>query len=77
VESTNAEAGIVYKTDALTSHQVKVAYEIPAADGPRISYPLAVIKDSANLEAAKKLAEYLASPEAAKIFMKYGFTILP
>jgi molybdate transport system substrate-binding protein len=77
VESTNAEAGIVYKTDALTSHEVKVAYEIPAADGPRISYPLAVIKDSTHAEAAKKLAEYLASPEAAKIFMKYGFTILP
>jgi molybdate transport system substrate-binding protein len=77
VESTNAEAGIVYKTDALTSHEVKVAYEIPAADGPHISYPLAVIKDSAHAEAAKKLVEYLASPEAAKIFVKYGFTILP
>jgi molybdate transport system substrate-binding protein len=77
VESTNAEAGIVYKTDALSSHEVKVAYEISAAEGPHISYPLAVIKDSAHAEAAKKLVEYLASPEAAKIFVKYGFTILP
>ena len=77
VESTNADAGIVYKTDALTSHEVKVVYEIPAAGGPNISYPLAVLKDSPHVEAAKKCAEFLASPEAVKIFVKYGFTILP
>ena len=39
VETGNVDAGIVYKTDALHSHKVKVAYEVPAADGnDSISY---------------------------------------
>ena len=39
VESGNVEAGFVYKTDALLSKKVKVAVEISAAEGPKISYP--------------------------------------
>ena len=73
VESGNVEVGIVYKTDALISKKVKVALEVPAAEGPKISYPLAVVKDSKNPESAKKLAAYLASKPALDIFEKYGF----
>ncbi len=36
VESGNVEAGIVYKTDSLISKKVKIAVEIPAAEGPKI-----------------------------------------
>lgn len=73
VESGNVEAGFVYKTDALISKKVKVAVEIPAADGPKISYPLAVLKSSKDSERAKKLADYLAGPKALAIFEKFGF----
>ena len=55
VESGNAEAGIVYKTDAGISKKVKIAYEVPAADGPKISYPFAMIAESKHPEAARKL----------------------
>jgi molybdate transport system substrate-binding protein len=75
VESGNAEAGIVYKTDALISNKVKVAFEVPAADGPAISYPLAVIKDAKAPYAAKKLAAYLESAPAAAVFARYGFIV--
>ena len=75
VESGNVEAGIVYKTDALISKKVKVAFEIPAAEGPRISYPLAVVKASKEAERAKKFADYLAGPAAQKVFEKFGFII--
>ena len=75
VESGNVDAGIVYKTDASTSQKVKVAFEVPAAEGPVISYPLAVIKDSKQPEAAKKLASYLASDAARATFEKYGFIV--
>jgi molybdate transport system substrate-binding protein len=34
VESGNVEVGIVYKTDSLISKKVKVAVEVPAAEGP-------------------------------------------
>ncbi|HEY2614176.1 MAG TPA: molybdate ABC transporter substrate-binding protein [Chthoniobacterales bacterium] len=75
VESGNVDAGIVYKTDALISKKVKIAVEIPAAEGPKISYPLAVIKSSKQPERAKKFADYLASPAAQAVFEKFGFTL--
>jgi molybdate transport system substrate-binding protein len=75
VESGNVEAGIVYKTDALVSKKVKVAFEVPRSDGPDISYPLAVIKDSKSPDAARKFATYLESAAAGTVFEKYGFIV--
>lgn len=77
VESGNVDAGIVYKTDALISKKVKIACEIPAAESPKITYPLAVVKDTKHEEAARNFATYLASPEARAIFEKYGFLPAP
>ena len=54
VESGNVDAGIVYKTDAAVSRKVKVAYAVKAKEGPEISYPVAVLKESARIDAAKK-----------------------
>ena len=64
VESGNVEAGIVYKTEAMVSKKVKVAFEVPESEGPKISYPLAVIKDSKAPDAAKKLADLPRNHEA-------------
>jgi molybdate transport system substrate-binding protein len=75
VESENAETGIVYKTDALISKAVRIAYEVSAADGPDISYPAAVLADSKQQVAAQRLLDYLQSPGAREIFRKYGFLI--
>jgi molybdate transport system substrate-binding protein len=76
VESGNVEVGMVYKTDALISRKVKVAVEIPAAAGLRISYPLAVVKGSKHPELAKKFAGYLAAPAARAVFEKFGFGLV-
>ena len=75
VESGNMEAGIVYKTDALISKKVKVAFEVPELEGPKISYPLAVIKDSKLPDATKKLAAYLDSKPAGDVFARHGFIV--
>lgn len=75
VESGNAETGIVYKTDALISRAVRVAYEVPAAAGPEISYPAAVVADSRQKEAAQRFLDYLQSPPAQSLFRKYGFLL--
>jgi molybdate transport system substrate-binding protein len=75
VESGNADAGIVYKTDAGISKKVKIAYEVPAADGPKISYPLAVIAESKHQEAARRLLAYLESAPALGVFRRYGFLV--
>ncbi|MFT3868148.1 MAG: molybdate ABC transporter substrate-binding protein [Nibricoccus sp.] len=73
VESGNAEAGFVYKTDALGSKKVKIALEVPLAEGPQIIYPVAVLKESKQSDAAKALIEFLAGTEAQKVFAKSGF----
>jgi molybdate transport system substrate-binding protein len=75
VESGNIEAGMVYKTDAAISKKVKVAYEISPKDGPDISYPMAVIRETKQPEAAKAFLEYLDADAAAKVFEQYGFII--
>jgi molybdate transport system substrate-binding protein len=73
VESGNVDAAIVYKTDAAISRKVKVAWAIPIQDTPAITYPAAVIKNSRNAIAAREFLRYLDSPEAKKIFAKFGF----
>jgi molybdate transport system substrate-binding protein len=76
VETGNADAGFVYKTDASISKRTKIAYEVPVAEGPPISYPIAVIKDSQSIEEATKAEDFLASAQAMMIFQKYGFAPL-
>jgi molybdate transport system substrate-binding protein len=73
VESGDADAGIVYRTDALISRKVTIAWEIPVADGPKISYPVAVVNGSEHPETARRFVTYLESPEARAVFTRFGF----
>jgi len=75
VESSNADAGIVYTTDAKASP--KVAVRATAAENwhSPIVYPLAVIRNSRNPAAAKEFVEFLAGDRAKIVFQKYGFGI--
>lgn len=67
VESGNVDAGIVYKTDAAISKKVKIAFEVPASEGPVITYPMAALKSSAHAEAAKQYLDFLDTPEALSL----------
>lgn len=74
VATGNVDAGFVYLTDAKTSNKIKiVATALPNTHSP-IIYPVAVIKDSKNLNEAKNYVEFLSSERAKTIFKKYGFT---
>jgi molybdate transport system substrate-binding protein len=73
VESGNADAGFVYKTDALISKKVRIAFEIPRESGPSITYPGAVLKDARQPAAATAFLDWLAGPTAQTAFAKYGF----
>ena len=75
VEYGNVDAGIVYQTDAVMSKRVTVAYEVTPAEGPAISYPFAIIKDSKNPEGAEKFLRYLSSPEGLQVVKAYGFIV--
>lgn len=76
VESGNVEAGFVYKTDAAVSKKVKIAYEVPVDKGPKIIYPVAIVKESKRKDAAREFMNYVQSPLAKDAFKKYGFVVL-
>ena len=75
VESGNVEAGFVYKTDAVISKKVKIVYEVPIEKGPKITYPVAIVKESKRKEAAREFLNYIQSPLAKEYFKKYGFVV--
>jgi molybdate transport system substrate-binding protein len=75
VELGNAEAGIVYKTDAQISKRTKVTFEVPLEEGPKITYPVAVVSGAKDIEAAKKTLSYIESGAALAIFKKYKFLV--
>jgi molybdate transport system substrate-binding protein len=74
VETANADAGIVYLTDANTSKKVRVIAAAPADSHDPILYPAAVLRDSKDKPAARAFLEFLQGPEARAVFQKYGFT---
>lgn len=76
VESGNAEAGLVYSTDAKISNQVKVVVAADEKYHSPIIYPMAILKRSKNVDTAKDFAQFLASNQAKSVFKKFGF-ILP
>ncbi|HEY4302562.1 MAG TPA: molybdate ABC transporter substrate-binding protein [Candidatus Didemnitutus sp.] len=77
VTAGNADAGIVYRTDAVSSPRVRVALVITGPAAPDISYPVAVIRRPGAAPSARDFAVFLAGPEARRLFEKYGFIVRP
>ncbi len=75
VETGNADAGLVYATDAQISTKVRVAAVAPESSHDPILYPFAIVAGSHNQSAASDFATYLKSPQARAIFTKHGFTM--
>lgn len=75
VETGNAEAGIVYATDAKVSNKVKVVAAAPANSHEPVVYPAAVVKASKNGDADKEFMNFLVSDKAKAVFEKYGFQV--
>jgi molybdate transport system substrate-binding protein len=76
VDAGRVDAGIVYKTDAMTRSNVRVAISVPAKANPELSIvlPAAVIR-GAHEEAARKFLAYLKGPEARAVFVRKGFGV--
>ncbi len=73
VATENVDVGIVYRTDVKASDQVKVLETAPENSHSPIIYPVAVVKTSANPEAAKKFINFLQSDTAGNVFENEGF----
>ena len=76
VAAGNADAAIVYRTDALIAKDVRVAYAVPRAQGPEISYPFAQVRDGEQPEAARRFLAFVRSRPALEIFTRHGFDVL-
>jgi molybdate transport system substrate-binding protein len=76
VAQGEAPLGIVYDTDAKSEPKVKIVGLFPDDSHPRIVYPAALIAASQN-RAARDYLGFLQSAEAAQIFRRYGFVVLP
>ena len=75
VVAGNAGAAFVFKTDALSSKDVRIAYECPASEVPAIAYPFAVMKEAGHPAAAKKFLAHLQTKAALDVFRKHGFLV--
>lgn len=76
VESGNADAGLVYRTDAAISDKVKTVVAASETYHSPIIYPMAVLKQSKNQQAAREFVQYLSGDQSKAVLKKYGF-ILP
>lgn len=69
-----ADAGIVYTTDAATVKNGGIgSLAIPDDLNTIATYPIAATKNAANAELAQKFVDYVLSAEGQAILVKYGF----
>ena len=73
VATGNADAGLVYRTDAQTSPKIRTIFTAPPNTHDPIVYPAAVLKNSKAPDAARAFLEFLETPHALEIFKTYGF----
>jgi molybdate transport system substrate-binding protein len=73
VEMGEADAGLVYKTDAASAPDKVDAIDIPDTQNAIASYPAATLKTSRHSEAAAAFVAWLRSPAAQQILRDAGF----
>jgi molybdate transport system substrate-binding protein len=68
------EAGVVYSSDALSAgDKVKVVARAADDSHDPILYPIAIVNDSKQQEAARKFIDFVVSSEGQSILAKHGF----
>lgn len=71
VDRGEVPLGIVYRTDALIDKGVRIVDTFPAESHAPIVYPVALTVTAKA--GAQQFIDYLATPAAAAVFVKYGF----
>ncbi|OIB00407.1 molybdate ABC transporter substrate-binding protein [Paenibacillus sp. LC231] len=75
VESGNADAGFVYKTDLKSSAKATLALEVNPDKHQPIEYPAAVPGNAKHPQEAEALLEFMRKPEIRDIFTEAGFEV--
>lgn len=72
VAQGDADAGVVYVTDAAASNLVD-SVDIPDRLNVTADYPIAVVADSGNRSAAESLVDYVLGAAGQAILVRHGF----
>ncbi|MFE4255841.1 molybdate ABC transporter substrate-binding protein [Streptomyces sp. NPDC056910] len=73
VELKEADAAVVYKTDVKAAGSKVEGVEFPESANAINDYPIALLKDAPNAEAAKEFIALVQSPEGQKVLTAAGF----
>jgi molybdate transport system substrate-binding protein len=73
VTSGEVDAGLVYVTDAQAAGDDVQTVEIPRADEVINDYPIALLADSENSDAAQEWIDLVLSPEGQDVLAELGF----
>jgi molybdate transport system substrate-binding protein len=73
VTTGDADAAIVYTTDALSAGTSVATVAIPDAQNVIASYPIGVIAKSGNKATAQAFAAYVTSPAGEATLKSFGF----
>lgn len=68
-----ADAGVVYTTDAQATRDKLITIDIPDQYNVIAQYPIAIVKGSANPTLAQKFIDAVLSGEGQAMLKKYGF----
>ena len=76
IERREADAGFVYRSDALSSARVHIAEKIDSNLHDEIVYPVAMIKQPDASNITQRLYNFLTTAAALAVFERYGFRLL-
>ncbi len=61
--------------DAYTTDKVNIITEAPEGSHKEVSYPIAAIKDTKNLDASKAFIDFLSTEESKEVFKNMVLTL--
>ncbi|MDO5719655.1 MAG: molybdate ABC transporter substrate-binding protein [Actinomycetaceae bacterium] len=73
VEKGEADAGLVYVTDAMSSGDKVEIIEVPGAEDVINAYPIAMVKNSQHKDVAQLFIDAILSEKGQEILAQYGF----
>jgi molybdate transport system substrate-binding protein len=75
IELGEGDAGIVYRTDAAIAGDAVAQIDIPAEANVVAAYPIAVVAEAAEPEAATQFVEFVLGEEGRRVLAEFGFTL--
>nr|AAT37647.1 ModA [Clostridium pasteurianum] len=70
----DADAGVVYKTDANNQEKLQVITDEEFSK-LQVDYPIAVVSDSKNKDTAQQFVDYVTTGKGKDILKQYGFSV--